>query len=110
MAASIPLQPDPAEKMMQSMGTTVSIEKLGQEKIGNYNCTHYTMSNINPKSRTGNTGKKDFWITTDLGVSNIYYVGVYLYYPQGSYLAKKLADAGATGVVIKWQSGSAMEH
>jgi Domain of unknown function (DUF4412) len=107
MAVSMPLQPDPVEKMMESMGTTASIEKLGQEKIGNYNCTHFIMSTINPKSKTPNSGKKEFWITSDLGVSNIFYVGVYLYYPQGSYLQKKLADAGATGVVVKWQSGSA---
>jgi Domain of unknown function (DUF4412) len=107
IAVSMPLQPDPVEKMMESMGTTVTIEKLGQEKIGNYNCTHFIMSTINPKSKTANSGKKEFWITSDLGVSNILYVGVYLYYPQGSYLQKKLADAGATGVVVKWQSGSA---
>jgi Domain of unknown function (DUF4412) len=108
MAVSLPLQPDPVEKMMESMGTIGSIEKIGQEKIGNYNCTHFIMSIINPKSKTANSGKKEFWITSDLGTSNINYVASYLYYPQDSYLAKKLAAAGAIGVVVKWQSGSAI--
>ena len=107
MAVSTPLQPDPIEKMMESMGTTVSIEKIGQEKIGNYNCTHFMMNTINTKSKTANSGKKEFWVSTDLGVSNILYVSVYLYYPQGSYLQKKLSEAGVTGVVVKWQSGPA---
>ena len=64
------------------------------------------MNIVDPKSKTPNSGKKDFWITNDLGTSNILYVGVYLYYAQGGYLAKKLADAGATGVVIKWETGA----
>jgi hypothetical protein len=68
-AVSMPLQPDPTEKMMTSMGTTVSIEKLGQEKTGNYNCTHFIMSTINPKSKTMTSGNKEFWITGDLGLS-----------------------------------------
>jgi hypothetical protein len=106
MAASVPLQPDPVEKMMEAMGTTVTIEKIGPEKIGDYNCIHYSMNTVNPKSKKSNSGKKDFWITSDLGTSNILYVGIYIYYAQGGYLAKKLADAGATGVVIKWQTGS----
>jgi len=96
------------QKMMESMGTTVTVQNLGNEKVGNYNCTHFVMTSVNPKIKSTklNTSKKDIWITRDLGSCHLWYVGAYLYYPEGSFLQKKLADAGADGVVVKWQSGS----
>jgi len=96
------------QKMMESMGTTVIIQNLGNEKVGNYNCTHFVMTSVNSKIKSAklNTSKKDIWITGDLGSCHLWYVGAYLYYPEGSFLQKKLADAGADGVVVKWQSGS----
>ena len=94
---------------MEQLGTTVSVENAGTEKVGNYNCTHFVMTSINPKIKAEKygTGEKDIWITKDLGSCHLWYVGPYLYYPEGTFLQKKLADAGADGVVVKWQSGSA---
>ncbi|HMG66716.1 MAG TPA: DUF4412 domain-containing protein [Chitinophagaceae bacterium] len=98
------------QKMMDSLGITVTVQNLGNEKLGNYNCTHFVMITANPKiksTKAGVTpGKKDIWITKDLGSCHVWYVGSYLYYPEGTYLQKKLADAGADGVVVKWQTGS----
>ena len=96
------------QKLMEQLGTTVSVENAGTEKVGNYNCTHFVMTSINPKIKSAKygTSKKDMWITKDLGSCHLWYVGPYLYYPEGTFLQKKLADAGADGVVVKWQSGS----
>jgi Domain of unknown function (DUF4412) len=96
------------QKMMEQMGTTVSVENAGDEKVGDYNCTHFVMTTVNPKIKSTklNSGRKDIWITGDLGSCHLWYVGPYLYYPKGTFLQKKLADAGADGVVVKWQSGS----
>jgi hypothetical protein len=92
------------EEMMKKMGTEVTVQNMGQEKIGNYNCTHFVMTMTNTKNKTANSeSKKEFWITNDLGIGNIFYVGPYLYYPKGSLLAGKLSDAGAAGIVVRWQ-------
>jgi hypothetical protein len=99
-------QADIAGDMIKKMGSEVSVQNLGPEKIGNYSCIHFIMKITNPKVKTPNAGEKDIWITKDLGISNVYYSGVYLYYPQGSFLAKKLLEAGATGIVVKWKEGS----
>jgi len=92
-------------KMMQAMGSTATIENVGAEKVGSYNCTHFVLTIKNPQVKNPNFGKKDIWVSNDLGNCNILYTGPYLYYPLGDYLQKKLAEAGATGVVIKWQTG-----
>jgi hypothetical protein len=95
------------EKMLESMGTTVTVQKLGNEKVGNYNCTHFVITSVNTKFISkANTSKRDIWITRDLGSSRLWYVGPYLYYHEGTFFQKKLSDAGADGVVVKWQSGS----
>jgi hypothetical protein len=96
------------QKLMEQMGTTVSVENAGNEKVGDYNCTHFVMTTVNSKIKSTklNSSKKDIWITKDLGSCHLWYVGSYLYYPEGTFLQKKLADAGADGVVVKWQSGS----
>jgi len=91
------------EETLKNMGTVETIQNMGQEKIGNYSCTHFVMTSTNAKYKTGYTAKKDFWITKDLGIGNVHFVGAYLYYPKGSAAFKKLADAGAEGIVVRWQ-------
>jgi hypothetical protein len=92
-------------KMMQAMGSSATIENIGAEKVGSYNCTHFVLTIKNPQVKNPNAGRKDIWVSNDLGNCNIFYTGPYLYYPVGDYVQKKLADAGATGIVVKWQTG-----
>ena len=91
------------EQRMQSMGTEYLVQNLGAEKVANYNCTHYMITTTSSKYKNMPPAKKDLWITNDLGSGNLFYVNSYLYYPVGSVGAKKLMDAGATGVVVKWE-------
>jgi hypothetical protein len=94
--------------LMQREDVSISIEDLGLEKVGPFNCTHYVMTTNSSKMKTSaNTPKKNIWITSDLGNSNIWYVGPYLYYISGGIQQKKLAETGASGVVVKWQYGDA---
>jgi hypothetical protein len=103
-AVIAPFSANTTEEMMIKMGTEVKVQNLGQEKIGNYNCTHFVMTMTNNKNKTTDSGsKKEIWTTTDLGTGNIFYAGPYLYYPKGSLLAGKLSDAGAAGIVVRWQ-------
>ena len=95
-------------KMMQAMGASATIDTIGVEKVGSYNCTHFVLYIKNPQWKNPNSGRKDIWVSNDLGNCNILYTGPYLYYPLGDYIRKKLADAGATGVVVKWQVGPAV--
>src|ERR1019366_3143197 len=96
------------QKMLEQSGATDSVESAGTEKVGNYNCTHFIMTSVNPKIKFAKLGtdKKDISITKDLGSCHLWYAGPYLYYPEGTFMQKKLADAGADGAVVKWQSGS----
>ena len=103
-AVVTPFSANTTGEMMKKMGTEVTIQNLGQEKIGNYNCTHFVMTMTSTKYKTADSGsKKECWTTKDLGIGNIFYVGPYLYYPKGSLLAGKLSDAGAAGIVVRWQ-------
>jgi hypothetical protein len=86
--------------------TKIEVQNMGTEKIGQYNCTHFLVTKTNPKLNVSNPAKSDIWVTNDLGSSNLWYVGSYLYYPEGSPTQKKLADAGIGGVVVKWHTGS----
>jgi hypothetical protein len=90
------------EETLKKIGTEVSIQNLGQEKVGNYSCTHFVIVSTNPKQK-GLNAKKDIWVTKDMGIGNVYFVGSYLNYPKGSVVAQKLSDAGADGIVVKWQ-------
>jgi hypothetical protein len=103
MAYITPFTSTTMEQQMKSMGTDYIVQNLGAEKVGNYNCMHYTITTTSSKYKNMPHAQKDVWITNDLSGANLFYVGSYLYYPQGSSVAKKLADAGATGVVVKWQ-------
>jgi len=95
------------EKQVQMMNdqahTVYTFENAGQEKIDSFNCTHYVMTKSYAKLKTLKPARFDIWITQDLGSSNIWYVGKYLYLFGGMDLYKKLEDAGASGVVVKWQ-------
>jgi hypothetical protein len=90
------------DERLKAIGTELTIQNLGQEKVGSYNCTHFVLVSSNPKYKTP-PAKKDIWVTKDLGSGDIFYVGQYLYYPKGSSAAKKLMEAGADGVIVKWQ-------
>jgi len=85
----------------------VDVQNLGNEKIGEYNCTHFLVTKLNTKMKTSdfNPAKNDLWVTKDLGSCHIWYVGSYLYYPEGSETQKKLADAGVDGIIVKWHTG-----
>ena len=86
----------------------VDVKNLGNEKVGEYNCIHFEVSKLNTKMKPSamNPSKTELWLTKDLGTCHVWYVGPYLYYPEGSDNQKKLADAGVEGVVVKWQVGS----
>lgn len=103
MAYITPFTTTTMEQQMKAIGTDYIVQNIGSEKVGSYNCTHYTITTTSSKYKNMTPAKKDVWITKDLGSANFFYVGSYLYYPQGSAVAKKLADAGATGIVVKWQ-------
>jgi hypothetical protein len=96
------------QQVWQMQGGSVTIENLGPEKVGQFNCIHYVVTTTSTKTKTSaSMPKKNIWMTSDLGNSNIWYVGPYLYYLAGGFQQKKLADAGVSGVVIKWQYGDA---
>ena len=96
------------QQVWQMQGGSVTIENLGPEKVGQFNCIHYVVTTTSTKTKTpASMPKKNIWMTGDLGNSNIWYVGPYLYYITGGFQQKKLADAGVSGVVIKWQYGDA---
>ena len=95
-------------ELLQKTGGMITIENLGTEKVGGYTCIHYVVGTVTPKLKApSNPKKNNIWITRDLGNSNIWYAGPYLYYVKGSYQQRKLAEAGAFGVVVKWQYGTA---
>jgi len=60
------------------MRAIMKSEKPVPQKIRNYICTHFIISTINSKSKTCNSGWKKYRITSDPGVSNIFYAGVYM--------------------------------
>ena len=88
------------EQSVKLTDADISVQDLGQEKIGQYSSTHFVV--------TIKKGKKDIWITKDIGGSNIFYIGPYLYYPKGSLVANKLIAAGGDGVVVKWKVGESI--
>ena len=95
-------------ELLQKTGSMITIENLGTEKIGGFTCIHYVVGTVAPKLKApANPKKNNIWITKDLGNSNIWYAGPNLNYVKGSYLQRKLAEAGAFGVVVKWQYGTA---
>ncbi len=96
------------EQLMIKEGATYQVEKIGTEKVGSFNCTRYVLNVTSTKMKMPpNAPKKNIWVTGDLGNSNIWYVGPYLYYLNGGFLQKKMAEAGVSGVVVKWQLGNA---
>ena len=95
-------------ELLQKTGSMITIENLGTEKIGGFTCIHYVVGTVAPKLKApANPKKNNIWITKDLGNSNIWYAGPNLYYVKGCYQQRKLAEAGAFGVVVKWQYGTA---
>lgn len=92
-----------AQMINDQTHTIFNFENLGPEKIDTFNCTHFVMTKSYAKLKTIKPARFDIWITTYLGSSNIWYVGRYLYFFGGMDLYKKLAAAGADGVVVKWQ-------
>ena len=60
------------EQQMKAMGTEMTVQNLGAEKVGNYNCTHYVMTSSSSKYKNLPPGKKEFWITNDLGTTNLF--------------------------------------
>ncbi len=76
----------------------VSVEDLGAEKIGDYNCHHYGIKIKNRKS--------ELWVTKDLGVSLLCMLSQFDYYPSGTLLFTKLKAADADGVVVKSKAGN----
>ena len=99
-------QTKPGESFLDAI--KIDVQNLGSEKVGEYNCTHFVVSKLNTKMKNSafNPSKSDLWLTKDLGSCHLWYVGPYLYYPEGSETQKKLADAGVEGVVVKWHTGS----
>ncbi len=90
-------------RMMSMMGTDYVVQTIGTETVSGYHCTHYVMTTTSSKNKNFPPSKKEIWITNDLGKGNLYFISPYLYIPLGSYQATKLASAGGTGIVVKWQ-------
>jgi Domain of unknown function (DUF4412) len=76
----------------------VTVEDLGAEKIGEYNCHHYSIKIKNKKS--------ELWITKDLGPFLLCMASQFDYYPSGSLLFTKLKAVEADGVVVKSKAGN----
>lgn len=96
-----------AQMINDQAHTVFNFKNLGPEKIGDFNCTHFLMTKSYANLKTLKPARFDIWITKDLGSGNTWYVGRYLYLFGGMDLYKKLADAGADGVVVKWQETEA---
>lgn len=77
--------------------STVTVQTVGAENVNGYPCTHYTL--------IGQTGKlvskRELWITASLGNPGVQVAGGYLYLTAEHPQTVKLAEAGATGVVVK---------
>jgi hypothetical protein len=74
-----------------------SVQTVGPETVNGYACTHYILS-----SQTGNfVTKRDLWITSSLGNPGVQVVGSFLYLTSEHPQMVALAQAGATGVVVK---------
>ena len=86
-----------AEKEMKLSDGDISVENVGSEKIGKLDCQHFV---VKVKG-----DQRDLWITRDLGNSNIFLAGIFLYYPEGSMILNKIKSAGGDGVVVKSQAG-----
>jgi len=99
------------EKMNQNANAQAhavySLVNAGQEKVGNFNCTHFVLTKGYAKLKTLKPAHYDIWITKDLGGSNISYIGRYLYLYDGNELYTKLSKEGGDGVVVKWQETEA---
>jgi hypothetical protein len=76
----------------------ISVEDLGTEKIGDYNCHHYGIKIKNRKS--------ELWITKDLGTAMVCMVSQFDYYPSGTLLFTKLKAVDADGVVVRSKAGN----
>ena len=76
----------------------ITVEDLGAEKIGDYNCHHYGVKIKNKKS--------ELWITKDLGTTLLCMVSQFDYYPSGSLLFTKLKAADADGIVVRSKAGN----
>ena len=92
------------KQMMPQMGLDYVVQNLGSDTAAGYKCTHYLLTTTSSKYKNYPSAKKDVWVTNDLGTGNLFFVGAYLYLPLSSYQATKLTDAGATGIVVKWQA------
>ncbi|MFI5188308.1 MAG: DUF4412 domain-containing protein [Chitinophagales bacterium] len=88
-------------QVMKTTNADITIQNHGPEKIGQYSCTHFEITNKK------NRKDIDLWITKDLGTSNNFFAGPWLYYPRGSLEVNKLVAAGGDGVVLKWKAGKA---
>jgi hypothetical protein len=46
------------EQCMQAMGTDYVVQNIGAEKVGSYNCTHYTITTTSSKYKNMPPQKK----------------------------------------------------
>lgn len=99
-AVTTPIGPVTSDRPANLQEKDIAIEDVGTEKIGDYNCHHFSIKVKNKKS--------DLWVTKDLGVSSLAIVAQFDYYPAGTLLFDKLKEAGADGVVVRCQSGDAV--
>jgi hypothetical protein len=97
-AVTSTLGPVTADRASNLKEGDITLQDLGTEKIGGYDCHHFAVT-IKKK-------KSDLWVTKDLGTSSLCLVSQFDYYPAGSLLFDKLAAAGADGVVVRCQSGN----
>jgi hypothetical protein len=93
VAAVGDMAPVTADRIGKIKSEDITVGDKGEEKIGDYNCHHYSVK-IKNKSL-------ELWITKDLGSTPVYMVSQFDYYPMGSLLFDKLKAAGAEGVVVR---------
>ena len=96
-AVTTAIGPVTADRATNLKEGDITLQDLGTEKIGGYNCHHFAVTIKNKRS--------DVWITRDLGASSLCMISEFDYYPAGSLLFDKLKEAGADGVVVRCQSG-----
>jgi Domain of unknown function (DUF4412) len=85
------------QRQMHFDVNTVTVAFVGPEKIGKYNCKHFTL--------TMDKFNRDLWITQDLGIPKLYILPGFLYYTPGNAILPKIIAAGGSGVIVKAVAG-----
>lgn len=93
VAATGDLNPVTADRFDKARSEDISVDDKGEEKIGDYGCHHFIIKIKNKDL--------ELWITKDLGVTPLFMITQFDYFPKGSVLFEKLRASGAEGVIVR---------